>query len=72
MNGQIFIVLNDRFKKIENVVFAFVHKMTHIVRGDIDDKHDTIRFIEFTESNENDVDEESSEFLIPKKYMQNI
>ena len=67
MNGQIFIVLTDRFKRVENIVFAFVHEMTHIIRGDIDDKHESIRFIDLDESDEFDVDEEAAEYLIPKR-----
>ena len=67
MNGQIFIVLTDRFKRIENVVFAFTHEMIHIIRGDIDDKHETIRFIDLDDSDECDVDREAADFLIPKE-----
>lgn len=75
MNGQIFIVLTDRFKRVENIVFAFVHEMIHIIRGDININQETIRFIDLDESDELDVDEEAAEFLIPKKiyekYMHN-
>lgn len=67
MNGKIFIVLTDRFKRVENVVFAFAHEMIHIIRGDIDDKVETIRFIDLDESDELDVDEEAAEYLVPKK-----
>ena len=67
MNGQMFIVLTDRFKRVENVVFAFVHEMIHIIRGDLDDQHEAIRFIDLDESNERDVDDEAAEFLIPKR-----
>lgn len=65
-NGQIFIILTDRFKRVENVVFAFAHEMMHVVRKDIDDKHESIRFIDLDESDELEVDEEAAEYLIPK------
>lgn len=67
MNGKIFIVLTDRFKRVENVVFAFAHEMIHIIRGDIDDKVETIRFIDLDEFDELDVDKDAAEYLIPKK-----
>ena len=41
--------------------------MIHIIRGDIDDKVETIRFIDLDESDELDVDEDAAEYLIPQK-----
>lgn len=66
MDGQLFIVLTDRYKKIESVVFAFVHEITHIIRGDVNIESDVIRYIDDSEELEQEVDEEAFEFLIPQ------
>lgn len=73
LNGQIFIVLTDRFKRVENVIFAFIHEMVHIINGDINVEKETIRFIDLDELNEKSVDEAAADYLIPtniyKKYI---
>ena len=65
MNGQIFIVITDRFKRVENVIFAFIHEMMHIIKGDISIEQEEIRFIDINESDEKEIDEEAANYLIP-------
>lgn len=62
--GQIYVVLTDRFRKIEYVVFAFVHEMMHIISGDIKQDNDFIRIIDIEE--ECNIDKMASAFLINK------
>ena len=61
-NGQIYIVLTDRFKKIEYVVFAFVHEMMHILNGDISVDNDAIKVVDLEE--EHGIDLLASNYLI--------
>ena len=65
MKGQLFIVLTDRFKKIEYIVFAFIHEIGHILKGDITPNSDCVRFIGDIIENEDDIDSFASNFLIP-------
>ena len=54
MKEQLFIVLTDRYKNIEHVVFAFIHEMFHVINGDITVEAETIR-VEYEENTENEI-----------------
>ena len=66
LDSQLFIILTDRFKKIETTVFAFVHEMSHIIRGDISTDSECIRVIDDGDAVEDEADKEASEYIIPK------
>lgn len=66
-DGQIFMVLTDRFKRVENVIFAFIHEMIHIIRGDISVDNEAIRCIELDDNSEMDIDKVAANFLIPNE-----
>lgn len=69
-NGHIYIVLTDRFKKIEYVVFAFVHEMMHILNGDINSENEIIRITDIEAERKTDL--EASNFLINDKTYNSI
>lgn len=69
-NGQIYIVLTDRFKKIEYVVFAFVHEIMHILNGDIKTDGESIRVIDI--EGERTTDILASNYLINENLFNSI
>lgn len=64
IDGQLFIILTDRFKRVEYVVFAFVHEMEHIFNGDITIEKECIRYEDDRVNLEEKADECARDFLI--------
>jgi len=68
LDGQLFIILTDRFKKIEYVVFAFVHEMFHIINGDIGVDSETVRIMDELPNAEDFANVCAKNYLIPDEY----
>lgn len=71
-DNQLFIILTDRFKKIEYVVFAFVHEMYHIINGDIDSLSTRIRVSSEINDAEDIANLNTRNFLVPDNIFNNI
>lgn len=64
-DDQLFIILTDRFKKVEYVVYAFLHEMFHIINGDITPFSSTIRVSDESNDVEDKANIDATNFLIP-------
>lgn len=68
LGGQLFIILTDRFKRVEYVVFAFVHEIEHILNGDITIEKECIRYEDDRKEQEEKADTNARDFLINPDY----
>ncbi len=66
LDGELYIVITDRFKRVEYVVFSFVHEMFHIINGDITVDSDSIRFTD-EDDMEDVANNNARDFLIDKE-----
>lgn len=64
-DNQLFIILTDRFKKVEYVVYAFLHEMFHIINGDIEFNSTAIRVSHETSDAEDKANFDARNFLVP-------
>ncbi|MDD3067659.1 MAG: XRE family transcriptional regulator [Acholeplasmataceae bacterium] len=72
LDGQIYIILTDRFKKIEYVVFAFVHEMFHIIAGDVTPENEAIRVIDGESDAEDEANKNAKRFIVPDDIFSDI
>jgi plasmid maintenance system antidote protein VapI len=66
-NGEVVLVLTNRYKSVEYTIFAFIHELLHLVNGDVTPAGDTVYLASEDPFHEDDISQKAKNFLIPQE-----